>query len=181
MEKGERWLIVTGLAVGAALGQAGGFAGPGAAQNVLYAVSSVGLVWAVVLLAIRYGRDGANFVAGGFALLAAAEMIIWAGGPASAPGGAASFAAGALFYVPALLLISLPPVLPIAVRALGALAAVPFGAHAIAFLTGRGPSPSGGLAIAGYILFTASVVGWIVVVVRRRSVPAKDSGADARR
>jgi hypothetical protein len=76
-----------------------------------------------------------------------------------------SFAAATLYYVPALLMISLPVGLPRWWRAFGVLAAVPFGLYAFLFLLGREPSSQGVPAIAGYILLTIAVVGWIVSVI----------------
>jgi hypothetical protein len=61
----QRKIIATGLLIGAGCGQAGGFVGPGPAQDALWAMSSVGLVHACVLLALTYLRAGKDAIAAG--------------------------------------------------------------------------------------------------------------------
>ncbi|HEX2154323.1 MAG TPA: hypothetical protein VHL52_10135 [Acidimicrobiia bacterium] len=166
----RRWtaepkLTVAGLAVGAVLGQVGGALGVGTAQTVLFAVSSIGLAVGAIMLAFRHLRRGETLVAAGFIILAVAETMIWTGGGPE-QGGESAFAGATLFYVPALLMVSLPTAFPAWVRALGAAAAIPFGIHAALFLLGAEPTSQGAQAIAGYILLTLAVVGWIVSVVR---------------
>lgn len=160
----ESVIIVVGLATGAIFGQLGGFVGEGSLQTIFYAFSSIGLVAASVLLALRYLSHARNLLASGFMILAVAEMIIWAGGQENSE---ASLAAGALFYVPALLLISLPPGLPWLARVSGALAVLPFGAHAFLYLIEQ--TPPDALTIAGYVLLTLTAIGLIVAVVRSPS------------
>lgn len=162
---GERTTIVGGLAVFVALGLVANIPGEGPAQDLLHAVSSIGLVVAGALLALREAHRGADLVAGGFAILAIAQIVMWAG---AGTGGEASFAAAVLFFAPALLLISLPPRFAIWTRIAGALAAIPFGAHGIAYLLSGSP-PEGllnaedGLA---YPVLIIAVIGWAVDVFR---------------
>lgn len=161
---GERVLIAGGLLVGVVLGMAGNIPTEGWLQNLLFVVSSIGLMVAGALLVLREARRGADLVAAGFAIFAVAEIIIWVGGRTTGPGGEAPFAAATLFYAPALLLISLPPRFALWARAAGALAAVPFGVHAVVYLLGGNPSEV--LEIAGYLLLSVAVIGWAVDVVR---------------
>jgi hypothetical protein len=161
---GARTTIVGGLAVFVALGLVANIPGEGALQDLLFAVSSIGLTVAGVLLLLREARRGAELVAAGFAIFAVAEIIIWVGGGTTGPASEAPFAAATLFYVPALLLISLPPRFALWARAAGALAAVPFGFHAVVFLLGGNPAEV--LQIAGYLLLSVAVIGWAVDVVR---------------
>ncbi|HLE97826.1 MAG TPA: hypothetical protein VI997_10685 [Candidatus Thermoplasmatota archaeon] len=156
----ERWVIAIGMAVGIVLGIGGGIVTPGPLQTLMWAVSSVGLVVAGPLLALRNVRAGRPIVASGFAVFVVAEMVLWAGGLPGTAGYAASFSAGALFYVPAFLMISLPAGYPIWARLLGAAAAVPFAAHAFIFLTGGTPSEM--LQAIGYPVMSAASVGWIL-------------------
>ncbi len=161
---GARTTIVGGLAVFVALGLVANIPGEGPAQDLLHAVSSIGLVVAGALLALREARRGADLVAAGFAILAIAQVVMWAG---VGPGGEASFAAAALFFAPALLLVSLPPCFAIWTRAAGALAAVPFGAHGVAYLLSG--SPPEGLLNAedtAYPVLLIAVIGWAVDVFR---------------
>lgn len=165
---GERVIVAGGLLVGVVLGMAGNVPQEGWLQTILYAVSSIGLAVAGVLLVLREARRGADLVAAGFAIFAVAEIIIWVGGGTTGPGGEAPFAAATLFYVPALLLISTPPRFALWARAAGALAAVPFGVHAVVYLLGGNPAEI--LEIAGYILLSVAVIGWAVDVVRSTRV-----------
>jgi hypothetical protein len=82
------------------------------------------------------------------------------------PGAYASFAAGVALYAVALLLASIPPAFPLWTRIAGALAALPFAAHALLSLLGRSPAPSGPLASIGYVLLTLTIVGWMIAVLR---------------
>ena len=157
-----RWVVAGGFAVGVVLGQAGGFFKPGPAQNVLFALSSLGLVAGAPVMAIRQGQLRRFLVAAGFGVLPVAEMMIWSGGP----GNAGSFAGAVMFYVPALLLISVPAGLPMACRVLGIVAAIPWLAYSGAYLIAGQAVLA--IQIAGYLLFSAAAIGWLVVAVRDR-------------
>ena len=166
-----RILIVVGLAVGAVLGLGGNFIHVGPAQNVVYTISSLGIIMGSALLAAWFARQGRDTVAIGFALLALAEGIILSSLFLSAstptdPGAYASFAAGVALYAVALLLVSIPPAFPLWTRIAGALAAVPFAAHALLWLLGRSPASSGPLASTGYVLLIVAMVGWMITVLR---------------
>jgi hypothetical protein len=160
----ERMTIAGGLLIGVVLGMVGNIPQEGWLQTLLYAVSSIGLVVASALFVLREARRGGEFVPAGFAIFTIAEIIVWVGGGPTGPGGEAPFAAAALFYVPALLLISVPPRFPFWARAAGALAAVPFGIHAMVYLVGGNPAEI--LQIVGYLLLSVAVIGWAVDVVR---------------
>jgi uncharacterized membrane protein (UPF0136 family) len=166
----ERMIIAGGLLIGVVLGMAGNIPQEGWLQTLLYAVSSIGLVVASALFVMREARRGGEFVPAGFAIFTIAEIIIWVGGGPTGPGGEAPFAAATLFYVPALLLISAPPRFALGARAAGALAAVPFGVHAVVYLLGGNPAEV--LEIAGYLLLSVAVIGWAVDVIRStRQIP----------
>ena len=165
-----RILIVVGLAIGAVLGFGGGFLPAGPPQNVALALSSLGIIMGSALFAAWFAGRGHSIVAVGFALLALAESISFSGIflVASAPTfpGAYTFAAGVALYAVALPLASVPPAFPLWTRIVGTLAAIPFAAHALLWLLGRSPSPSGPLASIGYVLLTVAIVGWIIAVLR---------------
>lgn len=160
---GERVVVLTGLVAGAGLGQIGGFIAAGPAQNVLFALSSIGLVAAAALLATSFASQGRRQIAAGFAVLAVAEVTIWSGGP----GSSTSFAAGALFYAPALLLISLPAGFPVVVRALGAINAAAWAVYGFDYLLRAPTAPPLWLQVIGYILLTLTVLGWAAALGRR--------------
>ena len=166
----QRILIVVGLAIGAVLGFGGNFLPAGPSQNITYTLSSLGIITGSALLAAWIGGRGHTIVAVGFALLALAESISFSGIflVASAPSfpGAYTFAAGVAIYAVALPLVSIPPAFPLWTRIVGTLAAIPFAAHALLWLLGRSPAPSGLLATIGYVLLIATMVGWIITVLR---------------
>lgn len=166
-----RILTVVGLAIGAVLGFGGNFIHVGQAQNVVYVISSLGIIMGSALLAAWFARQGRDTVAIGYALLALAEGILLSGLFLSAntptdPAAYASFAAGVALYPVALLLASIPPAFPLWTRIAGALAAIPFAAHALLSLLGYAPNPSGPLASIGYVLLTLTIVGWSIAVLR---------------
>jgi hypothetical protein len=163
----DRTLTVAGFAVGAAFGFAGGIVGPGGAQHVLYAISSAGLIVGCLLATLSAYERGMRVRAAGFACLALAEAVMHSGtGGANAQ---SAFAGGALLYVPALLLIAVEAGLSPITRAAGALAALPFGVHAIAFYLGADVSNAGPLAQGGYAVLTLAIIGWIVAALRAPS------------
>jgi hypothetical protein len=165
-----RILIVVGLAIGAVLGFGGKFLPVGPPRNVAHALSSLGIILGSALLAAWFARQGKSTVSVGFALLALAEGIILSGlfllaGAPTFPG-AYTFAAGVALYAVALPLASVPPAFPLWTRITGALAAIPFAAHALLWLLGLSPASSGPLASIGYVLLIVSFVGWIITVLR---------------
>ncbi|HEX6964803.1 MAG TPA: hypothetical protein VF166_03315 [Gemmatimonadaceae bacterium] len=154
----ERMVIVVGFALGAVFGFAGSmFPAGNTTQAVLYAISSIGIVAASIMVACQQMPRGAAVVATGFTVLAMAEVVLWAGGP-SAQG---SFTAGTMFYIPALLLLGVPAALPIVSRVTSVLAAVLFGIYTFAVLAGQGMSSSGGIVLGGYALLTIAMLGWV--------------------
>jgi hypothetical protein len=167
----SRTLIVVGLAIGAVLRFGGNFIHVGPAQNVVYTISSLGIIMGSALLEAWFARQGRDTVAVGFALLALAEGILLSGLflSASTPtdrGAYASFAAGVVLYALAFLLVSIPPAFPIWTRIAGALAAMPFAAYALLSLLGRSLAPGGPLASIGYVLLMLAIVGWMIAVLR---------------
>jgi len=166
-----RILIVVGLTIGAVLGFGGNFIHVGQAQNVVYVISSLGIIMGSALLAAWFARQGRDTVAIGFALLALAEGIVLAGlflgaSTLTDPEGRASFAAGVALYAVAFPLASIPSAFPLWTRIVGMLAAIPFAAHALLWLLGYAPDPSGPLASIGYVLLVVTIVGWIIAVLR---------------
>jgi hypothetical protein len=162
----RRILIAAGFAVGALVGLVANFLPTGPAVDVAHGISSLGLIMGSALFAAWFARRGYDIVAVGFALLALAQGVIVSAGTPADPGAEATFAGGAALYAPALLLASLPAALPAWARIVGALAAVPFGAHGLLWWLGNAPDSSGPFASAGYMLLTLAVVGWIVAVLR---------------
>lgn len=161
---GTRAIIVAGLVVGAVLGFGGNFVEQGDIQSVMYSLSAAGLIASSVLLAVEHASVGHRLAAAGFALLALGETRVL--NPVGVPGGEGSFAAGVLLYAPGLLMLALSSWGPLWVRLVGATAAVPFAAHALVYLGGGEIDSTGPLAGIGYALFTVTVIGWILTVLR---------------
>lgn len=101
-----RPIIVGGLVLGAVLGFGGNFVGQGSTQDLMYAISALGLILASVLLAMDRACGGDRLAAAGFVLLALGETRLL--NPTDAPGGEASFAVGVLIYVPGLVMSRCP-------------------------------------------------------------------------
>ncbi|MBI2918838.1 MAG: hypothetical protein HYY01_12715 [Chloroflexi bacterium] len=164
----ERSVITIGLLTYVVLGMAGSaFDRGSSAQNILYAVSGVGLVAAGVVAAMHLVRRNHTIVASGFVILAIAEAMLIVGGvPSAATDYLASFAGGVMYYIPGLLLISLPSVMPLVVRALGVLAAAPWAVFAFQNLTGKAPAFDAPVTVVGYILLSLAVIGWAISLAR---------------
>ena len=160
-----RRLTAAALAVGVVFGVGGNFL-PDTAQIFAHLVSSVGLVVGCATMALALVHQRRDIVAAGLLVLAIAELVMWNNGP-SAELGDIAFASSVLFYVPGLLLVSIPAGFPIWSRIAGGMAAIPFGMHAVQFFLGEAPSTSGPYAITGYMLMSAAIVGWIVATLRR--------------
>lgn len=157
-------LVAGALAVGAGLGFGGNFAPVGPVQDLMYALSAAGLVLGAILLALEHVTAGHILAASGFVILALGEARLI--NPTDAPGGEDSFAAGVLLYVPALVLIAFSPWAPRWTRVVGALAAVPFAVHALAYFGGAAVETDGAIPSVGYALLTVTIIGWIVTVLR---------------
>jgi hypothetical protein len=171
---GTRAIIVGGLVVGAVLGFGGNFVEQGNIQSVLYGLSAVGLILASVLLAVEHASAGNRLAAAGFALLALGETRVL--NPTDVPGGEAAFAVGVFLYAPGLLMIALSGWAPRWVRLVGAIGAVPFAAHSLVYLGGGAIDSAGPLAGIGYTLFTVTVIGWSLTVLRsEKAAPARTS------
>jgi hypothetical protein len=155
--------IVGLLGLWVLFGQLGGIPSPGPAQNILWAISSVGMLLASPMLAIRFARQGKDLIAAGHVLLTVAALMLYAGGPISTPGGQTSFSSSILFYAPALLAIGSGPGHPLFSRICGALTAVFFSVHGTMALAGATLNQEAKLvSVGGYLFMTAAVVGWMV-------------------
>ncbi len=119
-------LAAIGLALGAVFGLAGTVVSQPHLQQIFWAIDAAGLVMATSLLSLKFFRKGNDLVAAGFLVFALGESVILSGTAAGAVGSMPAFAAGTALWATALLLVSLPREFPIAVRAVGLVAAVLF-------------------------------------------------------
>ena len=162
------FVIVIGFAIGAVLGIAGSQVTAPSIQSTLYEISSLGLITAAMLTGIRLLRSGFDSVAAGFLTLALAEAIMSSGTALGQMGGQASFGAGMALYGPALLMISVPTVLPLWVRATGILSCIAFLIAGFMIFGGEQVLPVATLPTVGYSLLTVSDIGWIYCVVKKK-------------
>lgn len=154
-----------GVVAWVGFGLVGTLAGAGGTQNLCFAISALGLVTGGALLGVRYASAGTTTVAAGFALLALAEshaLGLAAGGAAAT----ASVGGSAALYIPGLLLVSLPGVLPLVGRIAGVLAAIPFAALAWLYTTGVAVDPTSPFAGAGYGLMSLAALVWVYAIYR---------------
>ncbi len=166
--RSERRVIAIGLLVAVAAGIAGGGFESVSVQTVLYALSSLGWVVATAILAFRHGERGEFIVGAGFLVLTIAETLLWVNGRTGDPGYETGFAGGAMFYVPGLLMLGLPSVYPWLIRMFAVLGAGAWAVGSVAFWTGSGFASTDPLALGGYGLLSAALVGVAVVTLRGR-------------
>ena len=161
-------VAAAGLLVGAGFGLAGTLVASPRVQAMLWALDAVGLVVATSLLTVRFFREGADIVAAGFLVFAIGEGILLSGTAAGPEGSVPAFAAGTALWAASLILISAPPRLPIVLRVLGGLAALPFAVTAGRIYAGEALLPtSSPLPFLGYPFLVATLVGWAWMLLRQ--------------
>jgi hypothetical protein len=170
-----RVLASTGLAVGGILGMAGTFAPSAALRGLAWGIDGVALVMAGAILTVMFYRAGQDLVASGFLILAIGEGIILSGATMDLDASVPSFGAGSSLWAMALVLVSVPPVFPVAIRILGLIAASLFVATALQIFAGIPLSPiSSPLPFFVYPFFVATFFGWIWTLLKASGLP--DSG-----
>ena len=112
------------LIVGALLGLAGSFAPSASLRGLAWGIDGTALIVAAALLAVHCLRQNYHSIAAGFVVFIAGETLVLAGSAMSLEASSPLFAAGAALWGAALLLVSIPDVMPLPVRALGSIAAV---------------------------------------------------------
>ncbi|HEV2819336.1 MAG TPA: hypothetical protein VGW11_02405 [Solirubrobacteraceae bacterium] len=132
----------------------------GTARDALHALSTMGLVVAAALLAVRMARSGHGTAAGGFAIFAVAQTMMWATGGPSQGGAEATFATAVLFSAPGLVLVATSSALPSWARAAGAVAGALFAVHGARYLGGAEVSSEDGLVGAAYLALVIAASGW---------------------
>ena len=159
-----------GLAIGVVFGMAGqAFTDPNI-QVCLYNLSGLGLTMGVALLAVKYIIRKEEFVGTGFLLFAIAEGCLTEANGADETSAASAFAACLLFYFVALCLINSSKLFPIWVRVVGFCASIPFAIAGTKYFLGYGIGPEETLPGIGYGLLSLTIIGWIIVLLREKSV-----------
>ena len=167
-------IAASGLLAGALFGIAGSIFTSPVMQIVMYEISSVGLVAACVLLAIKFLNEKADFIATGFLLLAIAEAVMSGGNASGQIAGQPSFAAGMALYVPAFLFIGLSKGFPLWTRITIITASVPFLIAASIIFSGGQVLSTSPLPGAGYGLLSITIIGWVIFLLQQRKKQLKE-------
>jgi len=149
------------LVVGALLGLAGSFVPSASLRGLAWGIDGTALIVAASLLAVHCLRQNYPTLAAGFLVFIAGEALVLSGSAMSLEASSPLFAAGAALWAAALLLISVPAVMPVPVRALGGVAALLFAATALQVFAGRSLTPlSEPLPFFAYPFFVLTLFGW---------------------
>lgn len=149
------------LVLGALLGLVGSFAPSASLRGIAWGLDGTLLVVAAALLAVHCLRRNLDLVAAGFLVFIAGQTLVVSGSAMSLEASSPLFAAGAALWAAALLLISVPKVMPVLARASGTLAAVLFAATALQIFAGRALTPlSEPLPFLAYPVFVLTLFVW---------------------
>lgn len=154
---------------------AGTFAPSPSLRGLASGIDGIALVMACALLTLRFFRMGQEIVAAGFLVFAIGESLLVSGAAMDLASSAPSFGGGVGLWAAGLVMISVPPVFPMAVRLLGFAAALLFAVTASRIFGGAQITAlSQPLPLFAYPLLVATFAGWIVTHL-------KSSTADSRR
>ena len=168
----ERSIVITsaaGLMAGCVLGIVGSFVASAALRSIAWAIDSVGLILAGILLAFHFFRKEKDAVAGGFLIFAIAETIIFSSCSTNPDSNIPAFAAGSLLWALSLAVISFQKIFPLFIRITGMIAAVLFTHVSILIFIGQSidaltkPFP-----FFAYPFFAATLAGWAWTLVRNQ-------------
>lgn len=158
-------------AIGVALGGVFGLVGTVVAEPNLRAASwgidGVGLVVATALLALKFFREGSDFVAAGFLVFSIGEGVMLSGTAATLAESVPSFAAGTALWSAALLLTSVPKKFASWVRLAGIIGAILFANTAARIFGGEQVLPtSSPLPFFAYPFLVLTFAGWIWALLK---------------
>jgi hypothetical protein len=149
------------LVLGALLGLAGSFAPTPSLRGIAWGLDGTFLVVAAALLAVHCLRRGFELMSAGFLVFIAGQSLVVSGSAMSLEASSPGFAAGAALWAAALVLISIPSVMPILGRVAGAIAAVLFAATSLQVFSGRSLTPlSEPLPVFAYPVFVLTLLSW---------------------
>ena len=149
------------LVIGALLGLAGTFAPSPALRGLAWGIDGIALTVAAAVLAVHFLGQRSNLLAAGFLVFIAGQALVLSGAAMSLEASAPSFAAGAGLWAAALILVSVPKVMPGPVRTLGGLAGFLLGATALQVFAGRNLTPlAEPLPFFAYPLLVLTLIGW---------------------
>jgi hypothetical protein len=150
-----------GLVIGAVFGIAGTFASSASVRGLLWGIDGVALVVAGVLLTIYHLSRGNNLVAAGFLVFVAGQTLVLATAASPLDASGAIFGSGVALWAAALVLVSIPGVMPLWVRVVAIAAAVLFSIVAMQLFLGQPVDAlSRPLPFFAYPLLAATMFGW---------------------
>jgi hypothetical protein len=167
MKSNVRFIIISGLVLGGALGMAGTFVGDDHLRSLLWAIDGTGLIAATSLLAVHFLQAGEECAAAGFIVYAIGEAVMLGGTAGSLEASVPTFAAGTALWSAALLLTSIPKVFAIWVRLVALIAAALFGVVSLRIFLGADINPlTKPLPYFAYPFLVLTFVGWIICTAK---------------
>jgi len=149
------------LVLGGLLGLAGSFAPSASLRGLAWGIDGTALVVAAALLAVHCLRQDHQSMAAGFLVFIAGQTLVLSGSAMSLEASSPLFGSGAALWAASLVLISVPKVMPLPVRALGGVAAMLFALTALQVFAGRSLTPlSEPLPFLAYPIFVLTLFGW---------------------
>lgn len=149
------------LVLGAVFGLVGSFAPTPSLRGIAWGLDGTLLVVAAALLAVYCLRRRFELMSAGFLVFIAGQTLVVSGSAMSLEASSPGFAAGAALWAAALILISIPPVMPTLGRVSGAIAAVLFAATSLQVFSGRSLTPlSEPLPFLAYPVFVLTLLTW---------------------
>ncbi|HWB32160.1 MAG TPA: hypothetical protein VG714_03205 [Acidobacteriaceae bacterium] len=167
MQARQKTVVLTGLALGAALGMAGTFVAGDHLRAVLWAIDGTGLIVATTILALHYFRSGKDGIAAGFLVYAIGESIMLGGTAGDLIVSVPTFAGGTALWAAALAMTCAPREFALWTRIAGLIGAALFAATSIEIFAGAPvtqltkPLPS-----VAYPFLVLTFIGWAVAVIR---------------
>lgn len=148
------------LAVGGLLGLAGSFSPP-SIRSVAWGLDGTALVVGALLLAVHHIKLGNEQLAAGFFTFVAGQTLVVSSSAMDLAASSPSFGAGVGLWAAGLALVSAPSVMPMFVRATGAIAAVLFAIVALQIYGGSALTPlSNPLPFNAYPFLVLTLFGW---------------------
>ena len=149
------------LVIGAAFGIAGTFASSVSVRGLLWGVDGVALVVAGALLTIYHVSRGNNLIAAGFLVFVVGQTLVLATAAVPLDTSGPVFGSGAALWAASLVLVSVPSVMPLWVRAVGIAAAALFCIVAARLFLGQPlDALSRPLPYFAYPLLAVTMFGW---------------------
>jgi len=148
------------LVVGGVLGMVGSFS-PSSVRGIAWGLDGTALVIGAALLAIHHIRRGNELLAAGFLVFVAGQTLVVSGSAMELAASSPLFAAGAGLWAAALAMVSASSLMPVFVRATGAIAAFMFAVTALQTYGGTMLTPlSKPLPFFAYPFLVLTLFGW---------------------